>query len=261
MSSAGDVAAVMAPRRLAYADPPYPDLAGRYYGDHPDFGGEVDHAALVEQLVEFDGWALSTSARALPDVLRVCPPGVRVGAWHRGAAEYARSPYALNAWEPVIYVPVPVRLSADVSRRDLADLSRSAEPDLSHPDETDLSRRPRAEASRLAIVDPSHDDDVDEEAGDGLVPGRRDGLGAAEHDTSATVMHDGSTPAFHDAFAGGPARRLRSGSPRQISGLQPRRIGCVDARRIPARGERCPCRLTGLWVPAAADRPGPGGRR
>ena len=63
------------PLRLAYADPPYPGLAG-YYRDHPDFAGEVDHTELVERLVaEFpDGWALSTSARALRDVLASCPP-------------------------------------------------------------------------------------------------------------------------------------------------------------------------------------------
>lgn len=73
------------PLRLAYADPPYPGLARKYYSGHPDFAGEVDHAALIASLVDgFDGWALSTSASALPAVLAVCPPGVRVGAWIRG---------------------------------------------------------------------------------------------------------------------------------------------------------------------------------
>jgi hypothetical protein len=33
--------------------------------DHPDYGGEVDHAALIERLAAYDGWALSTSAEAL----------------------------------------------------------------------------------------------------------------------------------------------------------------------------------------------------
>jgi hypothetical protein len=32
------------PLRLAYADPPYPGKV-RLYRDHPDYGGEVDHAA------------------------------------------------------------------------------------------------------------------------------------------------------------------------------------------------------------------------
>ena len=91
------------PRRLAYADPPYPGLSG-YYRDHPDYGGEVDHAALIRRLCSYDGWALSTSARALPDVLARCPPGVRVAAWHRGPRA-ARSHHPLPSWEPVLYVP------------------------------------------------------------------------------------------------------------------------------------------------------------
>src|SRR5512135_34608 len=71
------------PLRLAYADPPYPGKAW-LYRDHPDYGGEVDHAALIAQLAGYDGWALSTPAEALPAMLGLCPPGVRVAAWHRG---------------------------------------------------------------------------------------------------------------------------------------------------------------------------------
>ena len=59
--------------RLAYADPPYPGKA-RLYRDHPDYAGEVDHAALLADLSGYDGWALSTSAQALPVVLALCPP-------------------------------------------------------------------------------------------------------------------------------------------------------------------------------------------
>lgn len=87
--------------RLAYADPPYPGNA-RLYRDHPDYGGEVDHAALIARLTGYDGWALSTSATALPAVLALCPPGVRVAAWHRGERP-THSYGPLNAWEPVIY--------------------------------------------------------------------------------------------------------------------------------------------------------------
>lgn len=91
------------PLRLAYADPPYPGKSRRYYGEHPDFDGEVDHAQLVAQLVDgFDGWALSTSASALPRILPLCPSGTRVAAWHR-AERPTRSWGPLNAWEPVIY--------------------------------------------------------------------------------------------------------------------------------------------------------------
>ncbi|GAA1381349.1 hypothetical protein [Catellatospora chokoriensis] len=89
------------PLRLAYADPPYPGKAW-LYRDHPDYGGEVDHAELIARLTGYDGWALSTSARALPAVLALCPPGVRVAAWHRGERPTA-SRWPLNAWEPVIY--------------------------------------------------------------------------------------------------------------------------------------------------------------
>jgi len=89
------------PLRLAYADPPYPGNA-RLYRGHPDFGGEVDHAALLARLAAYDGWALSTSAAALPAVLALCPPGVRVAAWHRGERPTV-SRWPLSAWEPVVY--------------------------------------------------------------------------------------------------------------------------------------------------------------
>jgi hypothetical protein len=74
----------------ANADPPYPGKAF-YYRDHPDYAGEVDHAALIARLSTYDGWALSTSAAALPAVLALCPPGVRVAASDlaRGDASWA----------------------------------------------------------------------------------------------------------------------------------------------------------------------------
>lgn len=92
------------PMRFAYADPPYPEMARRYYQHHRDFAGEVDHGRLVEQLATggYDGWALSTSAAALRDVLALCPDDVRVAAWVRGERP-TRSYGPLNAWEPVIY--------------------------------------------------------------------------------------------------------------------------------------------------------------
>jgi hypothetical protein len=89
------------PVRLAYADPPYPGKAWMYRG-HPDYAGEVDHGELIRRLSTYDGWALSTSAAALPAVLALCPAGVRVAAWHRGERP-AASRWPLNAWEPVIF--------------------------------------------------------------------------------------------------------------------------------------------------------------
>lgn len=90
------------PLRLAYADPPYPGLSQRYYADHRDYAGEVDHAALIRHLSTFDGWALSTNAKSLQTLLALCPPGVRVASWHRGERP-TRAGGPLNAWEPVIF--------------------------------------------------------------------------------------------------------------------------------------------------------------
>lgn len=90
------------PLRLAYADPPYPGKS-HLYRDHPDYAGEVDHAELLDRLAGYDGWALSTSASALPAVLRLCPDGVAVAAWHRGERPHAGMVRPHNAWEPVVY--------------------------------------------------------------------------------------------------------------------------------------------------------------
>jgi len=57
------------PKRIAYADPPFPGLSRKYYGDQDSYAGEVDHARLLEQLTTFDGWALSTSRKDLRDIL------------------------------------------------------------------------------------------------------------------------------------------------------------------------------------------------
>lgn len=90
--------AVGSPGRFAYADPPYPGKAG-YYVERQ----EVDHASLLEQLVAGwpDGWALSTSAAALRDVLAMCPASTRVCVWRRQVRP-TRSRRALSAWEPLL---------------------------------------------------------------------------------------------------------------------------------------------------------------
>lgn len=89
--------------RFAYADPPYPGQAKRLYGDHPDYAGEVDHRALVDRLVaEYpDGWALSTGAKWLQEILALCPEGVRTLAWVKPMSP----PFSVRvqfSWEPVI---------------------------------------------------------------------------------------------------------------------------------------------------------------
>lgn len=125
-----------AARRLAYADPPYPGKA-HYYRGHPDYAGEVDHAALLSRLATYDGWALSTSARALPAILALAVAQdlpVRVAAWIRGPRPHATARHALNAWEPVIYVPVasaggdPSRAAAATRRAGPHDVSRVDQP-------------------------------------------------------------------------------------------------------------------------------------
>lgn len=98
-----------APRRLAYADPPYPGLAWRYYGREESYAGEVDHRRLLEQLATFNGWALSTSSKALRDVLPLCPPEARVCSWVKpiGASPRTRGPH--STWEPLIVMPARLR--------------------------------------------------------------------------------------------------------------------------------------------------------
>lgn len=100
-----DTGPALKPLRIAYADPPYPGLAARYYRREPTYGGEVDHEALLRELVTFDGWALSTSEKALKRLLPLCPEGARVAPWVKPHAPSPRTYGPHNCWEPVIYVP------------------------------------------------------------------------------------------------------------------------------------------------------------
>lgn len=86
--------------RVAYADPPYPGCAGRY----PE-KAEVDHAALIARLVDEypDGWALSTHAPALRQLLPLCPEDVRVLSWVKPFAVFKPNVGVAYAWEPVIF--------------------------------------------------------------------------------------------------------------------------------------------------------------
>lgn len=68
------------PLRLAYADPPYPGMA-HLYRKHQDYAGEVDHRRLVERLSGYDGWALSTSKRALRGILAIAPAEIEICPW------------------------------------------------------------------------------------------------------------------------------------------------------------------------------------
>jgi hypothetical protein len=89
--------------RLAYADPPYPGKAHLYPENE-----EVDHAALIARLCEYDGWALSTDEINLAGVLPLCPPRIRVLAWCRTNAP-PMLPLPWASWEPVLVRPARTR--------------------------------------------------------------------------------------------------------------------------------------------------------
>jgi len=140
------------PLSLAYADPPYPGKAS-LYRDHPDYGGEVDHAELLARLARFDGWALSTSAAALPAILALAVGQdlqVRVAAWFRGARPHTTA-RLLNAWEPVVFAGRPAdrrasldRDSTGARRPDRAGAASAADP---------ADQRGRHETARIRDVD------------------------------------------------------------------------------------------------------------
>lgn len=91
------------PLRFAYADPPYPGMSKRFYSKHKDYKGEVDHTRLIESLrTSYDGWALSTSAKALRDILPLCPPEARVCAWVKPHSVSSLTFGLHNVWEPII---------------------------------------------------------------------------------------------------------------------------------------------------------------
>lgn len=85
--------------KIAYADPPYPGMA--YFYKCP----EVDHAELIARLgSEYpDGWALSTASTTLQQVLALCPPDVRIGAWVKPWASFKPGVNPGYCWEPIIF--------------------------------------------------------------------------------------------------------------------------------------------------------------
>lgn len=88
--------------RIAYADPPYPGMA-HLYKDHPDYGGEVDHAELIARMErDYDAWVLHTGSVQLKQVLALCPDDVRLLAWTKGWASFKPGASIKYAWEPVI---------------------------------------------------------------------------------------------------------------------------------------------------------------
>lgn len=90
------------PLVFAYADPPYPGTARRYYGRR-----EVNHKKLIASLVAtgYAGWALSTSAKALREILPLCPKHVRVCAWVKPIGAWPQTRGLHNTWEAVLVCP------------------------------------------------------------------------------------------------------------------------------------------------------------
>lgn len=88
--------------RFAYADPPYMGQAKKHYSREASYGGEVDHAALIEQLCEYEGWALSLSSPSLREILPLTPPETRVMAWVKPFAIFKPNVNPAYAWEPVL---------------------------------------------------------------------------------------------------------------------------------------------------------------
>jgi hypothetical protein len=96
--------------QFAYADPPYIGCSKRWYKEHPDYNGEVDHKDLLQKLyTQFpDGWALSCSMPSLWDIVPNIPKdwGCRIAAWCKpfvGSRWGLGSGKPLYAWEPVIF--------------------------------------------------------------------------------------------------------------------------------------------------------------
>ena len=99
--------------RIAYADPPYPGMAGRY-----EDGREVDHRLLIGHLQTFDAWALSTASTTLREVLTLCPDDIRIGAWVKPFASFKPNVNPAYTWEPVLFRGVASRVNTERTARD-----------------------------------------------------------------------------------------------------------------------------------------------
>jgi hypothetical protein len=90
--------------RICYADPPYPGMARKHYSGEL-LCAEVDHAALLEELQQYDGWGLSTGSVNLAEILPLAPEGTRVAAWVKPFASFKPNVNPGYCWEPVLFKP------------------------------------------------------------------------------------------------------------------------------------------------------------
>jgi hypothetical protein len=118
--------------RIAYADPPYPGMAKKHYADHPDYAGEVDHARLVDDLLGYDGWAISSHVAGtfligslLSERGLTVNEDYRLGVWVKPFAAYKRNVKWAYTWEPLFVKaarpPEPNRIPGIVSRDHIAE--------------------------------------------------------------------------------------------------------------------------------------------
>lgn len=94
--------------KFAVADPPYYGMGARMYGHlHPDaaaYDSLDTHEALIGRLSsDYEAWALCLSSVTLRDILPLCPPDVRVGAWVKPFASFKPAVNPAYCWEPVIF--------------------------------------------------------------------------------------------------------------------------------------------------------------
>lgn len=105
------------PIRVAYADPPYIGQAKKRYSHDPNCA-EVDHRKLIQHLETYDGWALSCSSPSLQEIIALCPPGIRVGAWVKPFCAFKANVNPAYAWEPVVFKPGRRRTRKQLTARD-----------------------------------------------------------------------------------------------------------------------------------------------
>lgn len=110
MTGRGEPGAYASPMRFAYADPPYLGKCGKFYGHRHEapwgcWDDLLTHKLLLEHLAEEypDGWALSCSSPDLRELLPLCPPGVRVGAWVKPFCIFKKGVRPAYAWEPLLF--------------------------------------------------------------------------------------------------------------------------------------------------------------
>lgn len=191
------------PLRLAFADPPYPGKARRYYGGHPDFAGEVDHDELLSRLAMYDGWALATSSDAVAAIAARCVAqglGARIAVWVRHPAPH---PFArvITAWEAVLYVPARRVVAGDTRRlTDVLTAAPGARPRPTWPSAVIGMKPPAYLEWVFGLLGALPGDDLDD-----LYPGSGIVSRAWRQYTSADVAHDASRPGRADASVGARA--------------------------------------------------------